>query len=61
METTLHSVDYLAGGWRSLPNSKPRWLDDLMSMREEDLVIIHRKFSTKSYPNFIAPESNVIK
>ena len=60
METTLHSVDYLAFGWRSLPNSEYQWLDALMSLREEDLVVIHRKFSTDSFLTFKAPESNVI-
>ena len=60
METTLHSVDYLAVGWRSLPNSEYQWLDALMSLREEDLVVIHRKFSTDSFLTFKAPESNVI-
>ena len=60
MVTTFHSVDYLAVGWRSLPNSEYQWLDALMSLREEDLVVIHRKFSTDSFLTFKAPESNVI-
>ena len=44
-----------------MPNSENQWLDALMSLREEDLIVIHQKFSTDSFPTFKAPESNVIK